>query len=331
MKKITFLLSAIFVPMMVACSPIATPEPTLDEISLKLGWFPSAQFLGFYVADDRGFYAEEGLIIRIDHIDDPDEGSFLPMLVADGSYDFSTAGAILRDAQTQGTPVTVISSILQFSPAVLFARADSGITTPADLAGRTVVVKTDLWQLMVERLLAQSGLTLDDIEPVSGGFDMTPFYENEVDVWAGFLTNEVIMARQQGLELVTFPLYEYGVDATSMKLITSHELLETNPDLAARFLRATIHGWEWAIENPQESIDLMIERFPDLADRRDFEIDSFEAQIPLVHPPGVQIGSINCEQWVDHDLFSSLDSTENLCTASIFEQAKGTNKLSREQ
>jgi NitT/TauT family transport system substrate-binding protein len=294
--------------------------PEAEIVTLKLNWEHSIQFLGFYIAQEKGFYAEAGLEISLEPLLNMDDATRITERVADGTFDFGLGGELLVSGQLQGIPTIAIASIVQLSPAVFFARADSGIVTPADLGGQRIVVKNDVWESLLLLLLTDVGLTLEDVELVAGGFDMTPFYEGEVDVWAGFLTDEVVQARQQGLELVTFPLYEYGLENVAMPLFTNQSMLESQSDIALRFTQASIRGWEWAVENPTEAVDIMLERYPELADERDFHLVSFNAYIPLVRPPDVQIGSIDCERWLNNERFDALDSREGLCTTEIFER-----------
>lgn len=305
-----FLLEGCVAPTMQA--PTAAPEP----IILKLNWHHSVQFLGFYVAQAQGYYADEGLDVTIEPKLETDWA--IPEKVAAGEYNFSVGGAIPR-TQAEGTAVIAIASIFQFGPETFFARVDSGIVTPADLAGRRVVVKSRGWERLLEALLAHEGLTLDDIEAAPGGFDMTPFFEGEVEVWAGYLNDEVIRARQHGLELVTLPLYEYGISTVAQTVITSQAALADDPDQAVRFLRASLRGWEWSVENPTRAVDIMLELLPELAADRDFHQVSFDAIIPLVRPPGTRIGAIDCAAWQSHELLAGLESTEGLCTTAILE------------
>ncbi|MBN2305709.1 MAG: ABC transporter substrate-binding protein, partial [Anaerolineae bacterium] len=241
-----------------------------------------------------------------------------PQKVVDGLYDFGVGGA-LAYSQSNGAAVTVIASILQFGPEAFFARADSGIVAPADLAGRTVAVKSSGWELLLTALLEREGLTLDDITPVEAGFDMTPFLDGEVEVWGGFLTDEVVRARLAGLDLVTLPLYEYGIDTSAMVVYTSTERLEADPDLAVRFLRASLRGWEWALDHPTEAVDMMLEMYPDLAEEREFHEISFDATMPLVRPPGSRLGAIDCDDWVAQSILDEMESTDGLCTTTILE------------
>lgn len=309
--------------LLVGCSGPIAPRPTAtatpDPVTLKLNWFHSPQFLGFYVALANGYYAEEGLDLTIEPKLETDWA--IPNQVADGTYDFGVGGAIPR-TQAEGSAVTAIASIFQFGPEAFFARADSGMVTPADMAGRRVVVKSPGWERLLVDLLARQDLTLDDIEAVPGGFDMTPFFEGEVEVWGGYLNDEVVRARQQGVDLITWPVYEYGVPSQAQTVTVGQETLASDPDLVARFLRASLRGWEWAVENQATAVDIMLELYPELADEREFLQASFDATIPLIRPPGIQIGSIDCEEWAADPLFDDLESTAGLCTTAILDAVR---------
>lgn len=296
------------------------PNEEKDSVRLQLNWRDGVQFLGFYVAVERGFYEDENLDVSISALGAVSEIPTLGDRLIDGEFDFSLGAALITNAQANGLPITVFSSILQLSPNVFFARADSGVQSIGDFAGRTVAIKSEVSRNNLARLLEAQGLTLDDMIPVEANFDMTPFYDGSVEIWSGYLTDEVVRARLQGLDLITFPLYEYSIEDTAVMLFTRQSLIQEDPDLAIRFLRATLMGWEWAVENPQEAIDLMIQRYPELAEDRDFHQLSFDAYIPLVRPPGVQVGAIDCAQWLRQPKLQNLESVEGLCTEEIFEK-----------
>jgi len=306
---------------LVSCSANATPTPEPESMIVKLSWRHGVQFLGYYIAQQNGFYAEENLIVQIEAINDPSEIFELANGVASGTYDFSMNSTPLIAEQVAGAPVITIATILQVSPQTFFTRADRGINSPADFAGLRVAVTADSTRNSLEGLLQNAGLTLDDVEVVPSGFDMTPFYEGDVDVWVGYLTNEVIRARQQGLEITTFPSYEYGIRTTEEMIFTRSEIVENHPDLAVRFLRATLRGWQWAVEHPSEAVEIMLEMFPDMAEDREFHQTSFSAYIPLIQLPGVPIGSINCDRWLANPGFEGIITTDGLCTPDIFDQA----------
>lgn len=300
-------------------SPVtATPTAVLEPVTIKLTWFHGTQFLGFYVAQQRGYYAEEGLDVTIEPRKKDDD--FIMEQVADGPYDFSVGGAV-GPTQAQGVPVTAIAAIYQFGPDAFFARSDSGIVTPADLAGRTVVVKSPGWERMLVALLRQADLTLADVEPVEGSWDMTPFFEGEVEVWGGFLNDEVIQARQHGLDLVILPLYEYGIATVAQTVATSQSTLTEKPDLAVRFLRASLRGWQWAIDHPTEAVDIMLDLYPEMAEDREFHVAAFDASIPLILPPDARLGEIDCQAWQEQEALADVETDAQFCTTEIIEAA----------
>jgi ABC-type nitrate/sulfonate/bicarbonate transport system substrate-binding protein len=311
---LTFLL----VSVLTGCGESEEPTP----ITLKLNWKHGVDFLGFYAAQSQGYYAEEGLAVTIEPLSDPGETNSVFDKVAAGEIDFSAAGLSLVHAQGREVPVTAIANINKHGPGTLIARADSGIVTPADLRGRRVVVKNETWEVLLTQVLAQAGLSMADIEAVPGGFDMTPFLEGEVEVWAGFINDEPVRARQMGLELVTLPLYEYGMRTVALTVYTGRTALTDDPDRSRRFLRASLRGWAWALQNPTKAVDAMLVLYPDMAAERDYYLASFNATIPLVHPPGTRLGALDCESWLAHDELAALEaSAEEICTTRIFEAA----------
>ncbi len=291
------MLSILIALQITGCASGQTEAPSAppEQVQLQLHWRHTIQFLGFYVAQNRGYYSEEGLEVITTPATETSEMDKIPGRVALGDIEFSTNGYSTLMANINAE-ISIIAAIYQFSPSTLFARADSGIINLEDLAGHTIVIKSEAWRTVAIEMLQEAGLTADDVTFVPGGFDMTPFYEGEVDVWTGFLTNEVIQARQLGFDVITFPLYEYGVQEYQNMIYTSQALLNSNPDKAVRFLRASLRGWEWAVEHPEEAVDIMLEMFPEMASDRNFHLQAFRASIPLISYQDLPIGSIECQE-----------------------------------
>ncbi len=294
-----------------------------EQVRLKLNWTDGVDFLGFYIADERGYYADEKLKVSIEPLIRSREEGDVFEKVAQGEYDFSLAGLSLVRAQTSGKRLTALANIVKLAPGAFFARKSTGISGPADLAGHTVVVKSDTWRVLLEDFLRQGGLTLDDVDVFEGGFDMAPFLEGKVDVWAGFINDEVVRARHQGVDIITLPLYEYGARGGAGTIYARESMLRENPALAERFVRASLRGWRWALANPLEAIEIMVKRFPDLAEDREFLLASFNATIPLIRPPGTALGSIDCQAWRGDANFRALTDNEWTCTTTVFEVATG--------
>lgn len=306
---------AVVVLMLSACG-----AKELKPITLKFNWLHGTNFVGFYVAQVNGYYAEEGLDVTLIELGDVQEFETNAAQVEQREIDFGIGAFDLVNAQTNGKKLTAIANFYKFSPATFFARTDTGIQTPADLEGFSVAVKGKPWENLLIRFLDQGNLTLDDVVAVESGFDMTPFFEGEVDVWAGYLTDEAVHARMAGLDIITLPLYEYGISEYAVTIYTSHEMLE-DPETVEGFIRATVRGWQWAINNSSEAIDIMLELHPELDEDPDFYLASFEASIPLMIPSGVALGSIDCEGWMDNEGLVELSPTEDYCDEQYFEAA----------
>lgn len=314
---LNFFLAAVLAILMAGCDE----ETPLTPVRVKLNWEHGVDFIGFYVAQKQGFFDEERLVVTIEPLLTPRETEVVFSKVSSGEYQFSLGGIALVQAQASGLPLVAIANVNKFSPGTLFAKKESGIVTPADLADKRVAVKNPAWREVIEATLKKFDLTLDDIVQIPAGFDMQPFYDGEVDVWAGFINDEAVRARLKGYDIVTLPVHEYGVRTVARTIYITQDIRKNNPDLAERFLRASLRGWNWAITNPEKAIDLLLGMYPELGGEREFHLASFHASIPLLIPPGTEFGEIDCHKWLDNSLLADLPSRDNLCTAEIFEAA----------
>ena len=128
-----------------------SPEPAAspDKVTLQLNWFHEAEFVGYYVAAAKGFYGAGDLDVTI-----LEGGPGDPAIdhVLDGRSDFAISSfGEQRDAVAEGLPTVALMSAFQIPPLVIFSLAESGIASPADLAGKRVGVTTDYWKDVLRR------------------------------------------------------------------------------------------------------------------------------------------------------------------------------------
>lgn len=277
------------------CQAPATPSRA--PVTLQLDWVHAAQFIGFYVAQTRGYYAREGLDVAILPRDRLPTGTSIPEQVVRGKVDFALGSVSLLEAQLQGAPLTAVAAVLQRNPQVIFARANSGIRRPRDLAGRRVGIKNEAWRLVIARVMEADGASIEDVIEVPVGFDMQPFFDGQVDVWTGYVPDEPVRARLRGLDITTIYAYEYGVDGYAEIIYCRHDLVEHRPDLVERFLRASLDGWREVVRGPEVAVDLMMKAYPELVDRA-FQLAAVEALIPLVYTGQQPIGWIERRRWI---------------------------------
>ena len=246
--------------LLVACGPTPEPEPQMDEVTLQLQWTTQTQFAGYYVALSKGWYAEENIDLTIE----PGGPDVLPVdRVTSGIAQFGTAVLPdLVDAIEDGDDLVSIAQIQQSSGLLLLAKKCSGISEPEDFVGKRVGVWLGGWETQFNALIAQEGIDPDSFELVPQGFSMAPFLEGNLDVASAMIYNEYLTVLESGIsedELNIIDYADYNLDFPGDLLFTSRDLLGNDPDLCVRMLRASLRGWEYAIKNPPETADIVIE------------------------------------------------------------------------
>ena len=264
-----------FVTLALALSTSSLAQEELTEVCFQSKWFPQAQFAGYFVAQELGYYAEEGLDVTI-----LDGGNVNPTVqVASGNCDFGTdwiANMLVQRAQ--GLEVVQIAQMFQASGYRMVALADSGIETFADLAGRTVGVWGFGNEFAAEVVFATEDLTsnLDptvtdpDVEAVVYAFDPALVFPDQVDVASAMTYNELDQIVGLGYPLESLSVLDpadIGADILEDLIFTTPELLASEDfggsglsgrEVAERFLRASIRGWEYAVANQEEATDIVI-------------------------------------------------------------------------
>ena len=271
------------------------PEVPPDEVKVQLGWYHQAQWAGFYSADQNGLYTEEGISIKLMPRSSPRFDTI--GVVVEGGADFGTHNGVgMIIARLQGRPVVAVAAIYRRDPFVFMTLPESGITKPRDFPGHTIRTLNPIGSGVVFRaMMNRLGLDPDSVIQVDTGYDMTPFYAREVDIWPGFLTDEVLSARENGYDVnVILPGY-YGVHLYGMTIFTTEENIRENPELVERFLQATLRGYRWAIDNPDEAAMLTLKYNPELDIEHERAL--MQASIPLIHTGEGQIGWMEADVW----------------------------------
>ena len=264
-----------------------------DQVSVQLKWVHSVQFAGMYLAEQKGFYADENIAVTFE-----EGGPTVALLegVTSGRNDFGIVNGteILLTVST-GIDIKAIAVVFRINPSVYFTMADSGIETPEDFTGKKV--ERGSTDFVLPAMMSNLGIDMDQIQTMPPDLGMEAFYSGEVDIVLGYLTNEVITARSKGYKLKIFYPDNYGVHVYNDIIITTARLIDGNPGLVERFLRATLRGWRYAIENPDEAVAITLQ-YDDTLDKAHLEL-VMEAQVPLIHTGIDDIGYMRGEVWED--------------------------------
>lgn len=275
-------------------------EKPLDEVSVQLSWFHQTQFAGMYAADQRGYYAEEGLAVRLLPRPTPSFDAIASVL--DGTADFALTNGVALIPPTQGDPVTAIAAIFQRYPLVYLTVAGSGITRPHDFPGYTIRAQSPNGAAIFRALMTHLGIDPNSVRYVETGYDMSPFFDGDVDIWPGYIIDEALLVRERGHQVNLILPDDYGIHTYGQTLFASERLISEEPDLVLRFLRATLKGWRWAIENTTEEVSaLALEYEPELDIAH--EAAMIEASVPLIHTGEDEIVWMRGEIWQGaHDI-----------------------------
>jgi ABC-type nitrate/sulfonate/bicarbonate transport system substrate-binding protein len=260
-KRVLYLLLGLLAVLAVgSCTIEQTPEPEADLMSMTFmpGYIPQANlpFVGAYVAQEKGFFAREGLDVTIEH--SPGRGEHLQLTTL-GEVHVTTqdAAVLLKRRADPGLPLVSFALIGQRGQQAFAALNSSDMQTPADWQGQLVGYKgtppPDIFAM-----LAAVGADPDLVELVNVGFDPRVLTEGQVDVYPVFKSNEPYLIRFWGHELTIWDPADYGVPTLGLTYVTSEETLAQNPEMLTRFLRATLEGINYAAEHIEEGVDIVL-------------------------------------------------------------------------
>jgi ABC-type nitrate/sulfonate/bicarbonate transport system substrate-binding protein len=228
-------------------------------MTFMAGFRPQANlpFVGAYVAQEKGFFTEEGLSVTIQH--SAGGGEHLQLLAA-GEVQVTTqdAAVLLQRRADPGLPLVSIGLIGQRGQQAFVALANSGLNTPADWAGHSVGFKgtppPDLFAI-----LAANGLTENDVELVNVGFDPRTLTEGLVDVYPVFKSNEPNLIRGWGFDVVQWEAADYDVPTLGLTYVTTEALIKSDPELLQSFMKSVVRGIDYAQDNPEEAVAIVLQ------------------------------------------------------------------------
>ena len=307
--SVNLLIGLIIILMMVGCQSSKTSE--LKEMTFMAGFKPQANlpFVGAYVAQEKGYFAEEGLAVTIEH--SAGGGEHLQLLAA-GKVQVTTqdAAVLLQRRADPGLPLVSLALIGQRGQQAFVALADSDIDSPADWVGHTVGYKgtppPDLFAI-----IEAAGVNQEDIELVNVGFDPRVLTEGQVDVYPVFKSNEPNLIRRWGYDLSMWDAADFGVPTLGLTYVTTDAMLVDDPELLQGFVNATMKGIAFAQENRDEAVGIVMKYAGEDADaaHMGFMLDAEFADYESATTAEFGAGWQTAEQWQAlHDMLLSYEA-----------------------
>jgi putative hydroxymethylpyrimidine transport system substrate-binding protein len=258
-----------------------------QSVTVILDWLPNPNHIPLYVAQELGFFAEEGLAVslQVPTAFDPSDPA---KLTAAGRADLGITTPInLIIVRAQGLPLTAVGSLIQKPLGGLLALKERGIKTLTDFKGRKIGYSLEpeepvLWTAMLET----AGLKPGDYALINVGFDTLPaLLTGQVDAIGAFRNVEKILIEvQEKKETVFFPFEEHGIpDHPQLVFIANEDFVRRKTDLGRRFLRAVARGIALTLQDPNRAFALFLRANADLQREADLHRLFFEATLSFFH------------------------------------------------
>jgi len=237
----------------------------LTPVGFRMNWKFTGPHAAYFLGKELGYYAEEGIDLQLLEGNGSVNVAFLVGNKSD-MFGLTDAAAILPALQ-EGLPVTFVGMVSPKTSLAVIAREDSGVRTLKDLEGKTVATTagestTQLWPAV----LATNGISEDAIRLifVDAAAKVPVVLENRAIALLGSSADQNFIIEAQGVPVVTLPFADNGVNVLNLGIVVHNDLLKENPDLIARFLRATRKSLEALPDNIELAAQLVNDATPEL-------------------------------------------------------------------
>jgi ABC-type nitrate/sulfonate/bicarbonate transport system substrate-binding protein len=260
------------------------PARAATPFTMQAAWINDAEFAGYFIAIDQGYFTEEGLDITYL----PGGPDIIPessLVTGRADLSLTTPDTTIKAIVEQGAPFKIIGAQYQKNPIGIVSLAKAPILSPADMVGKTIAVPP-VNTISVEAVLAINGIDRSQVNIVPYSYDPTPLIRGEIDGSLDFTTNVPYTIKTMGEEAVSFLLYDFGFTIYNDTVVVTEETLATRRADLVGWLRASRRGW---VENFQDP-DLWPPRWMDTwfaGTGRSLENELFfnRAQQPLMESP----------------------------------------------
>jgi len=273
------------------CGFLGATTPGLERVNLQLKWHHQFQFAGYYAAQQQGYYRDAGLDVTLI---EGEPGTDAVQSVISGTAQYGVGSSYLMVSRQKGMPVVVLGVVYQHSPEILMARARSRVATVQDLVGKRVMLEDKTDELTA--YLKEEGVAEKSLHLLAHSFNPDDLVQGKVDCISAYSTDEPFFMAQAHQDWIELSPRMGGIDFYGDNLFTSEAELRAHPARARAFLEASMKGWKYAMQHPEEIADLIISRY---GQRRGRAYLLYEAQkmVPLLQAGTVEMGYMYRGRW----------------------------------
>lgn len=275
----------------------------LTPVRLQLDWYPQPEHGGFYTALLKGYYKQEGLDVTLNPL--PQFGS-AAQLVASGKMDIGLGSSDqILEWNSNGLPLVAVAATMQHDPQAIMVHANSPVHDFKDLNGRTIAAQTGATWLKYVTLHYH----LDNVRQIPSTLSIANFLADPDYVQQIFITSEPYFARQAGADVRTFLISSSGYDPYRVQF-TTRDFLAQHPDVIAKFVRASIRGWNDYLKDPSQTDAYLLKLNPALNPQQEAYTSKTLRDSGFINggdATGAQTGKMAAERWTTgYDQLKSL-------------------------
>ena len=227
----------------------------LESVTLQLKWKPQFQFAGYYAALEKGFYEQEGLDVTIQPLTSNID---IIKQVVTGNIQYAVGGSGILAQYANESPIKALAAVFQHDALIFIAKQSSGIISPYEMAGKRVMFDgTTGDDAPLSAMLNDANINKDAYISVAPAYSSQQLIEGGIDVMSAYITDQPFALKEQGIDVNIINPQNYGFDFYGDILYTSEAEINNNPGRAERFRRASLKGWQYALDNPEELVQLI--------------------------------------------------------------------------
>lgn len=260
----------------------------LEPVSLQLKWMHQFQFAGYYVALEKGYFADAGFDVTIlernlktSPVDD----------VLEGRADFGIADSSVVLQRLLKKKIVIASTVFQSSPLVLMSLQEKDIKSPYDLVGKRIMYQRSIDDASIQAMLQLFNIGEGDYTAVPHSFNNWALVDDQVDVMSAYTSNQPHLYERAGYKVNVLDPSSYGIDFYGDLIFTSETRVERDLESVQRFVYAARKGWKDAVVNPNEAIDIILSKYAPKADRKQLELEAKSTQ-NLIKESFVPLGTL---------------------------------------
>jgi len=289
MKNLKIYLLVFLTITLIPCL-LKAQQPT--NITLQLKWKHQFQFAGYYAAIEKGYFKEVGINVNlIEAI----EGQNPSDAVFDGRAEFGVCTSDILLLRAKNKKAVVLATIFQHSPQILLASKQAGIDHVQDLIGKKIALEPNAADIIA--YMDSEGVSLDECIISEHTFNADLLIKGGLNAISAYSTDEPFILKQANFEYTIISPVMGGIDFYGDVLFTTEEYIKKNPTLVKNFREASLKGWKYAMEHPDEVIGLIYNKY---SKRHSIEHLKFEANQMknLIMADVVEIGYSNPGRWL---------------------------------